>query len=111
MLKSQTFFFSFLALPLAFVGIPIYLNISDFYARKFDINLATIGFLLIFIRIVDALQDPLIGYFSDSLSQKKFSHKKIIYLSTAYYALRFIWFLIHQNHSIKTCQLCGLPVL
>ena len=89
MLKSQTFFFSFLALPLAFVGIPIYLNISDFYARKFDINLVTIGFLLIFIRIVDALQDPLIGYFSDSLSQKKFSRKKIIYFSTTLLCVAF----------------------
>lgn len=89
MSKLQTFFFSFLALPLAFVGIPIYLNISDFYARKFDISLTIIGILLIFIRIIDALQDPLIGYFSDSLSQKKFSHKKIIYLSSSLLCVAF----------------------
>lgn len=80
LLKSQIFYFSFLALPLSFVGIPIYLNISDFYARKFDIDLTTIGVLLIFIRIIDALQDPFIGYFSDSFSQRKFHHKKIINL-------------------------------
>ncbi len=87
--KSQIFYFSFLALPLAFVGIPIYLNISDFYARKFDIDLATIGVLLIFIRIIDALQDPFIGYFSDSLSQKKFCHKRIIYSSSLLLCLAF----------------------
>jgi len=87
--RSQILSFSFLALPLAFVGIPIYLNISDFYARKFDINLATIGFLLIFIRIIDALQDPFIGYFSDSLSQKGISHKKIIYIASSFLCLSF----------------------
>lgn len=87
--KSQIFYFSFLALPLAFVGIPIYLNISDFYARKFDIDLVTIGVLLVFIRIIDALQDPFIGYFSDSLSQKKFCHKRIIYFSSISLCLAF----------------------
>lgn len=87
--KLQIFYFSFLALPLAFVGIPIYLNISDFYARKFDIDLVTIGVLLVFIRIIDALQDPFIGYFSDSLSQKKFCHKRIIYFSSIALCLAF----------------------
>jgi len=87
--RSQILSFSFLALPLAFVGIPIYLNISDFYARKFDIDLATIGFLLIFIRIIDAVQDPFIGYFSDSLSQKGISHKKIIYIASSFLCLSF----------------------
>ncbi len=87
--RSQILSFSFLALPLAFVGIPIYLNISDFYAREFDINLATIGFLLIFIRIIDAVQDPFIGYFSDSLSQKGISHKKIIYIASSFLCLSF----------------------
>ena len=87
--RSQILSFSFLALPLAFVGIPIYLNISDFYARKFDIDLATIGFLLIFIRVIDAVQDPFIGYFSDSLSQKGISHKKIIYIASSFLCLSF----------------------
>jgi len=87
--RSQILSFSFLALPLAFVGIPIYLNISDFYARKFDIDLAIIGFLLIFIRIIDAVQDPFIGYFSDSLSQKGTSHKKIIYIASSFLCLSF----------------------
>ena len=76
--KSQIFYLSFLALPLSFVGIPIYLNISDFYARSFDLNLTVIGILLIFVRGLDAIQDPLVGYFSDSLAGKKISRKKII---------------------------------
>jgi GPH family glycoside/pentoside/hexuronide:cation symporter len=78
MKKFSAFSISFLAVPLAFVGIPIYLNVADFYAQNFSLNLALIGILLVFIRGFDAIQDPLVGYFSDRLSAKNFSHQKII---------------------------------
>ena len=104
--RSQILSFSFLALPLAFVGIPIYLNISDFYARKFDIDLATIGFMLIFIRTIDAVQDPFIGYFSDLLSQKGISHKKIIYIASSFLCLSF--YLVFNPPSFINQ---GLPII
>lgn len=78
MKKYQIFSLTFLALPLSFVGIPIYLNIADFYARKFDLNLAIIGILLIVVRIFDAAQDPLIGQISDRLANKKIQRRKIV---------------------------------
>ncbi|MBU6140015.1 MAG: MFS transporter [Proteobacteria bacterium] len=88
-MKSKIFSFSFLALPLSFVGIPIYLNISDFYARNFDLSLTLIGILLIFVRSFDALQDPLLGYFSDSLAHKKISRKKIINVASIFLVVGF----------------------
>jgi len=69
---------TFLALPLSFVGIPIYLNIADFYAQKFGLSLVLIGAILAFIRIFDAASDLAIGYYSDFLSSRKISRKKII---------------------------------
>lgn len=87
--KSQILFLSFLALPLSFVGIPIYLNISDFYARSFDLNLALIGFLLIFIRGFDALQDPAVGYFCDYLASKKITRRTIITFACLLLSLSF----------------------
>lgn len=76
---TTTFQLSFLALPLAFVGIPIYLNIADFYARKFALNLAVIGVLLAVIRAFDIIQDPFIGKISDQISAKKNGRRKIIF--------------------------------
>jgi len=87
--KSQLLFLTFLALPLAFVGIPIYLNIADFYARSFDLNLALIGFLLIFIRAFDALQDPAVGWFSDYLASKKITRRAIITFASIFLSLSF----------------------
>ncbi len=54
-----------LAMPLAFAGLPIYVHAPDFYALEFSISLAAIGFLLLILRAVDAVQDPIIGALSD----------------------------------------------
>ncbi len=78
MKKSEIFLTTFLALPLSFVGIPIYLNIAAFYSQKFQLSLVLIGFLLAIIRVFDAIQDPLIGRYSDFLCSKKISRKKLI---------------------------------
>lgn len=69
---------TFLAVPLSFIGIPIYLNVADFYAGKFALSLTLIGLLIMIIRGFDAIQDPFIGYFSDLLTSKKITRKKII---------------------------------
>jgi len=76
--KLKIFQISFFAIPLAFVGIPIYLNIADFYSQNFSLSLTIIGFLLIFIRGLDAISNPLIGYFSDKIAAKNFSYQKIL---------------------------------
>ena len=62
---SYVFAYSFLALPLAFAGLPLYIHIPDFYTREMGLGIATAGFILMGLRLVDAVQDPLIGYISD----------------------------------------------
>jgi Na+/melibiose symporter-like transporter len=85
----NNFYLCFLALPLAFVGIPIYLNIADFYAKKFSISLTIIGFSLAFVRFLDILMDPIIGNFSDKIIAKKTSRINIIKTSSLFLAIAF----------------------
>ena len=87
--KKDIINYSLLAIPLAFVGLPIYVNITDFYARDFKIDLSIIAFLLIIVRSIDVVQDPLIGYFSDYCLKRKISHKKIIIISSIFLAISF----------------------
>lgn len=54
-----------MAFPLAFVGLPIYLHAPDFYAVSLQLPLATLGSVLLALRLVDAVQDPFIGSLSD----------------------------------------------
>lgn len=67
--KKDLISYGMLATPLAFAGIPLYINAPDYYATEFGISLASLGFVLLALRFIDAVQDPLIGFFSDKYSK------------------------------------------
>ncbi len=50
-----------LGLPLAFVALPLYVQLPSHYASAFGVPLATLGVLLLAARAFDAVVDPLIG--------------------------------------------------
>ena len=87
--KKNIINYSVLAIPLAFVGLPIYINVSDFYIRQFEINIAFLALIILGVRLLDALQEPFLGLLSDYLIKKNISHKKIIYVSASFLALSF----------------------
>lgn len=59
--------YGLLGLPLAFVALPLYVILPNHYARAFGVPLATLGAVLLFARLFDALIDPLLGRLSDRL--------------------------------------------
>lgn len=63
--RGQLLQYGLLAFPLAFAGLPIYVHAPNFYATDLGVSLATVGYVLLFLRIFDAVQDPLIGIISD----------------------------------------------
>ena len=60
-----------LAFPLAFAGIPLYVLAPDFYAAEYAVPLSALAFALLLIRLFDAVQDPLIGFFSDRFAARR----------------------------------------
>ena len=54
------------ALPLAVIGIPVYVFLPKFYTDTMGLDISIIGFLLMAVRVFDAVTDPLIGYLSDN---------------------------------------------
>lgn len=67
-----------LALSLGFIGLPLYVYLPKYYSETFGISLVALSFLLFASRIIDTVQDPLIGWASDRLVKKGFSRIKII---------------------------------
>ena len=63
----QSMGYGLLALPLAFVALPMYVNLPHFYATQFAVPLTSLGAVLLFSRLIDALVDPVLGRFSDAL--------------------------------------------
>lgn len=67
MTAGQGWRYGLLGLPLAFVALPLYVVLPNFYAREFGMPLAVLGAILLGARLADALVDPLIGRWTDRL--------------------------------------------
>ena len=63
--------YGFMAFPLAFAGLPIYLHAPDYYATALGFPLSLLGIVLLALRLVDAVQDPWIGSLSDRFGNQR----------------------------------------
>jgi Na+/melibiose symporter-like transporter len=59
--------YGLMGLPLAFVALPLYVLLPNYYALHYGVPLASLGALLLGARLFDALTDPLLGRWSDQL--------------------------------------------
>ncbi len=59
-----------LQLPLAMAALPVVLNVSHFYGEVLKFSLQAMGPIFIFARLVDAIQDPVIGLISDRFTRR-----------------------------------------
>lgn len=59
--------YGLMGLPLAFVALPLYVLLPNYYARNFAVPLAGLGLLLLAVRLFDAVIDPLLGRGADAL--------------------------------------------
>ena len=57
-LPSFAFFGGFLAAA----GLPIYIFAPTFYAENYGVGLTAIAAVLFWLRLIDAIQDPLFGW-------------------------------------------------
>ncbi len=60
-----------LGLPLAFAALPIYVHAPQLYAGELGLSLAVVGAVLLLVRVLDAVTDPLIGALSDRCGQRR----------------------------------------
>lgn len=66
---QQGWRYGLMGLPLAFVALPLYVLLPNHYARGFGVSLATLGAVLVAVRLFDTLIDPLLGRWADNLHQ------------------------------------------
>lgn len=57
-------------LPLNMAALPVVLNVSHFYGEVLKVPLGIMGLIFIAARVIDAIQDPVIGLISD-----RFTHR------------------------------------
>ncbi|MBP9905959.1 MAG: MFS transporter [Rhodoferax sp.] len=59
--------YGLMGLPLAFVALPLYVLLPNHYAREFGASLVSLGAVLLAVRLLDTLIDPLLGRWADHL--------------------------------------------
>ena len=59
--------YGLLGLPLAMVALPVYVQIPVYYTSQLGLSLATTGWVLFLARLIDTVQDPLLGRLIDRL--------------------------------------------
>lgn len=94
--------YGLIAFPLSFAGLPIYLHAPDFYAVGMGIPIEMIGGALLFLRLFDALQDPLIGSFSDRF----YKQRALIILLGALMLTGGMWMIFHPYAGFPLFWLC-----
>ena len=56
---------------LSAAGLPIYIYAPKYYADTFGVSLTAIGALLIFLRLFDVVQDPVLGWVAERLGRAR----------------------------------------
>ena len=82
-------FYGLLGLPLAMAALPVYVQIPAYYTTQLGLPLASTGLVLFFARLVDTVQDPLLGRMIDRRQQRIGSWLIIaaLLLAMAFYGL------------------------
>lgn len=89
---KTNYFYPLIAMPLAILGLPLYIYLPTFYAINLELNITLVGVVLFLARLSDVISDPIIGFLSDK-SQRVLNSKKPIMLlgfllaSISFYAL------------------------
>ena len=84
--------YGLLALPLAFVAMPLYLSLPAHYAQHFSVPLGALGLALLLARLLDAVCDPWIGRWVDGVLMRTRSR---VLLGCAAAAL-VLWVSLHR---------------
>lgn len=68
--RLDLFSYGLLGLPLAAGTLPVYLFVPTFYAEELGLGLAAVGAVLFWMRLLDVVSDPVIGWLSDRTTSR-----------------------------------------
>jgi Na+/melibiose symporter-like transporter len=85
-------------LPLALMGIPLYVYLPPFYANELGLGLAAVGLALMLTRLWDVVTDPLVGYLSDRVPGRH--RRKALMGAGIPLLIGSLWFLLQPGGDV-----------
>jgi Na+/melibiose symporter-like transporter len=89
---------------------PVTAILPSLYAKYTRVTLAALGTLFVVLRIVDAVSDPLVGYWSDRTRSLRYGRKPWI-IAGASIIIASVWFLFRIPASAGITYLAGWSIL
>ncbi len=68
---NDVIYYGLPGLPLAMLGLPLFIYLPSFYNQELGLSLSIVGFVLLIARSLDVITDPLIGFLNDRYPQFK----------------------------------------
>jgi GPH family glycoside/pentoside/hexuronide:cation symporter len=90
--RRVLFAYALPAAPLAALGLPLYALVPTYYTETLGLPIAAVGWVLLVIRLFDALTDPLTGYVADRISPS-FGRRRLLFLISLPLAALSAWML------------------
>ncbi len=69
--RSSLAAYGVLGLPLAFAALPVYVHVPKLYGDALGLSLGLVGAVLLAVRLLDAVIDPLLGSWSDRIGRRR----------------------------------------
>lgn len=79
-----------LAMPLAMAALPVYVHVPKLYGDDLGLSLGVVGAILLAARLLDALQDPLLGWWSDRIAVRSGDRRPFLIAAVPMLALGLI---------------------
>lgn len=98
------------AVPLAMLGLPLYIYLPTFYAQSVGLSVTAVGLILFLSRLTDVITDPLVGLYNDRF-QSKYGKRKPFMLVGALVLLGSFYALIHPSAEHTSLWLLGFSML
>ncbi len=87
---KQLVFYALPAIPLAALTLPLYSFIPIFYAESLGLSLAAMGLVLFFVRLFDAVNDPVLGWLCDKF-RPTFGRRRTWFISSIPLLMLGVW--------------------
>ena len=103
--------YGLMGLPLAFVALPLYVHLPNYYATQFGMSLALLGVLLLLARVFDAVTDPLLGRLTDrgfGVSNARVRHMATVAAVLLVLGMAGLWFPMVSSSALPAWLLLGL---
>ena len=108
--KSTLFSYAATAIPLAMLGLPLYIYLPTFYAQSVGLSVTLVGLILFLSRLTDVITDPLVGIYNDRF-QSKYGKRKPFMLVGALILIGSFYALIHPPEASTSVWLLGFSML